>query len=409
MDIKSKVLNIIDLKEVEKTILLLGSTGNGKSTLSNFLYYPYWYGKNKIFFPIADDNKPKTQKCSIKSKKSSFKNNKLKLNIIDTPGLNESDVKDIEHILDLLDVIKKLNSIDLVIICVRFDFKIDVQMKYTLDYYTKLFNGSLNKNILVAITNVSYTRNELRKRKFGNVNEDQNAKNILTETKKLLNIDFDIPFVLIDSMVDTDSEDWDIQISRRQFILEKLILCEKLKLENMFFVKTKEIKEDDLNKINKNMGEINGYNKRLIEEEDTKKKNLIDKVQAGLKEINDVKMDIEKMDRSIKEHDNDELITVDVWNAKETWEWFEWLERDFDLKYEILIDKFDKITNGKSNFKIEQENIHQIKGKLIGKFMRGLYASIEVKTKKSTKYASKIISDKKRKRNFNNEVKNLSR
>jgi len=45
MDIKSKVLNIIDLKEVEKTILLLGSTGNGKSTLSNFLYYPYWYGK----------------------------------------------------------------------------------------------------------------------------------------------------------------------------------------------------------------------------------------------------------------------------------------------------------------------------------------------------------------------------
>jgi len=197
-------------------------------------------------------------------------------------------------------------------------------------------------------------------------------------------------------MVDTDSEDWDIQISRRQFILEKLILCEKLKLENMFFVKTKEIKEDDLNKINKNMGEINGYNKRLIEEEDTKK-NLIDKVQAGLKEINDVKMDIEKMDRSIKEHDNDELITVDVWNAKETWEWFEWLERDFDLKYEILIDKFDKITNGKSNFKIEQENIHQIKGKLIGKFMRGLYASIEVKTKKSTKYASKIISDKKEK------------
>jgi len=273
MDIKSKVLNIIDLKEVEKTILLLGSTGNGKSTLSNFLYYPYWYGKNKIFFPIADDNKPKTQKCSIKSKKSSFKNNKLKLNIIDTPGLNESDVKDIEHILDLLDVIKKLNSIDLVIICVRFDFKIDVQTKYTLDYYTKLFNGSLNKNILVAITNVSYTRNELRKRKFGNVNEDQNAKNILTETKKLLNIDFDIPFVLIDSMVDTDSEDWDIQISRRQFILEKLILCEKLKLENMFFVKTKEIKEDDLNKINKNMGEINGYNKRLIEEEDTKKNN----------------------------------------------------------------------------------------------------------------------------------------
>lgn len=108
-------------------------------------------------------------------------------------------------------------------------------------------------------------------------------------------------------------------------------------------------------------------------------------------------MDIEKMDRSIKEHDNDELITVDVWNAKETWEWFEWLERDFDLKYEILIDKFDKITNGKSNFKIEQENIHQIKGKLIGKFMRGLYASIEVKTKKSTKYASKIISDKKEK------------
>jgi len=126
-------------------------------------------------------------------------------------------------------------------------------------------------------------------------------------------------------------------------------------------------------------------------------KKIIDKVQAGLKEINDVKMDIEKMDRSIKEHDNDELITVDVWNAKETWEWFEWLERDFDLKYEILIDKFDKITNGKSNFKIEQENIHQIKGKLIGKFMRGLYANIEVKTKKSTKYANKIISDKKEK------------
>ena len=111
-------------QEVKK--LLIGSTGNGKSTLGNYLLNPKL---ERETIETAADNLPKTQRC--KAAKASFDMNTylyledpsneppeetdkepgeatqeikcivqpitLELTVIDTPGLNESKERDLIH------------------------------------------------------------------------------------------------------------------------------------------------------------------------------------------------------------------------------------------------------------------------------------------------------------------------
>ena len=74
------------------SVLLIGSTGMGKSTFGNFLLNP---DEEHMFetktFATATDNKPMTQEVKVATKSVHIDGRRrVDLTIIDTLGLNES-------------------------------------------------------------------------------------------------------------------------------------------------------------------------------------------------------------------------------------------------------------------------------------------------------------------------------
>ena len=111
------------LPAVEKSILIVGSTGSGKSTLANFLLYAdkcvdMTANRDKNLLEIAWDNKPCTRgiQGGLTNDYGIPSYSVVKLRLIDTPGLNESSVRDLEHmigIIESINILKKLQHVSL--------------------------------------------------------------------------------------------------------------------------------------------------------------------------------------------------------------------------------------------------------------------------------------------------------
>ena len=82
-------------------VLLIGSTGNGKSVLGNFLFEPKF--DNKQHFEVGKENLPKTQTCKTVTQRVKYhvSEDVTSLTIIDTPGFNENR-NNLEQMIDLV-------------------------------------------------------------------------------------------------------------------------------------------------------------------------------------------------------------------------------------------------------------------------------------------------------------------
>ena len=117
---------------VEMALLLIGSTGNGKSTLGNFLLMdPSDSHTKKPKFRMARANKPETQEVTYEE---FLHTDDRTYRVIDTPGLNESPVKDVIHMCSLVKALNdpNLQGVTACLLCVKFNSKIDAQYKDTV-------------------------------------------------------------------------------------------------------------------------------------------------------------------------------------------------------------------------------------------------------------------------------------
>lgn len=112
-------------------VLLIGSTGNGKSTLGNFLLNPDIQKPGGKFFKVAKDNLPQTKLTEHKTTAVKIRKDEppKDLIVIDTPGLNESKVHDLRHMIDLIEKLQAVKDIKACIFVVKFSTKIDEQYK----------------------------------------------------------------------------------------------------------------------------------------------------------------------------------------------------------------------------------------------------------------------------------------
>ena len=409
-------------------VLMIGSTGSGKSALGNFLFDPRC--ANKECFEVATDNRPKTQTCkavrgpvkyrqgqgssdtfedSLGAQSSSGtatgfvkdainKFSKLtigaknemsgSLTVIDTPGVNEGRKEDLKHMTGLVTTLKEQEVFKACIFVVKFSAKIDQQYKDTIMYYAKLLPDLFSHNCLIVMTEYATDKRSegLRKRK----NEDYSiiVNNVKEEIIKCSGICFTPIIFTIDSIPFGDDE---VERSKqvRDAILSYIFSLREVRMTKFLVAKTRILQSEDNEEISRHHGKIEGYNERL-KDANTNAKEALDELKKQRKSIDCLKAEIKSQEKNLTYMDTDDLVTAHVWSIDDAWQFFKKKEKKFDETSQYEVHNIERWTNGHCQWKEFVQNGNRVHGVVQGEFMRGLYASFTMETEKRIKCAKDI-------------------
>uniref|UniRef100_A0A1X7UKH4 AIG1-type G domain-containing protein n=1 Tax=Amphimedon queenslandica TaxID=400682 RepID=A0A1X7UKH4_AMPQE len=388
------------------SVLLIGSTGMGKSTFGNFLIDPddtHMYDRQT--FPAATNNRPKTQEVKVASKHFPIEGSdrKMELKLIDTPGLNESATKDLSHMIDIIKKLNECQEIRAFILVVKFNAKIDAQYRATMEYYSKLLPGLFEKNVIIVLTDYATDERSVKQRERQCIDVEEIKRNTILELGQCSNnqITYSPQLFMIDCQPMTSAEK-EISKKERKAILDYIFQLTPIEVRNQMVAKTDYIKQKDAQKYEQLQGEIKGYSERL-QEVNKESKNALDQTRHKNREITEIESKIHDLKKQLEDKDTTgEIVAVNC-SINEEWKWFQWQTREFNIESQHEISSHTKWTNGNCQFKEIVQKPDAINGRIEGSFMRGIHASITAYTQKKIKYA-KEIEDLKKKIETKNKI-----
>ena len=393
------------------SVLLIGSTGMGKSTFGNFLLNP---DERHVFdnqtFATATNNRPKTQEVKVVSKRFQTESGgRAELTIIDTPGLNESATKDLSHMIDIIKKLNECKEIRACILVVKFNAKIDAQYRATIEYYSKLLPGLFDNNVIIVMTDFATDERSEKQRKMQHINIEDVKCNTILELGQCSNnqISYSPQLFMIDCLPMTSAE-METSKKERNTILNYIFQLPPIKIENQMVAKTDYIKQKDAEKYEKLQGEIIGY-KEGLKEVHRDSKNALDQTRDKKIEITETESKINDLEKKLHDKDTADTVVAVHHSISEGWKislLFEKSRRDFNIESPHEISNYTTWSNGKCEFKEVVQTSHTVRGKVEGNFLRGIYASVTVNIEKRIKYAKEIEDLKKELRKENT---NLSR
>jgi len=174
-----------------KIVILVGNTGDGKSTFANRLVGDTSMMADQGPFRTSDRGRSCTQNLS----KQRTEINNVKITVVDAPGWNDSDGRDRTHANNLCAYLKGCGGINqFVLIRNSTNYRFDDNIKQMLRRYENMFGRLFWKHLIVVLTRVDQG---LSQRQFMNGEKDKDMRNHIYEEYKLDENEFDIPVIPI--------------------------------------------------------------------------------------------------------------------------------------------------------------------------------------------------------------------
>ena len=362
-------------------VLLIGSTGNGKSTLGNFLIDPD-RERRDVAFEVATDNRPFTQETKVVIAPlavASYEGETI--TIIDTPGLNENKKKDLRHMTDLIKSLNTLREkkIRACIFVVKFQSKLDQQYKDTVRYYADLLPSLFSRNVFLVMTHYATDERSVKMREVQRVNEEAIVDNVKAEIRESAKINFD-PMVFAIDCVPIFNEEKATSSEMRQCILSYIASQEAVSIEDLRVAKTKGIAEDDERKKKEKQGRIKGYNFRL-QEVHKDAKAALDDVEKRKGEISELQISMASTKQRLAEINTDKEIVGATDSVDCGWKFLQWQSYDFHLECNSDISSVKKWKRDNNEWKGYSEGRRSVSVSLEGNFCRGLAGQVTLYTK----------------------------
>ena len=302
--------------------------------------------------------------------------------------------------MEVVKVLKCIEEISACILCIKFDAKIDTQYRATVNYYRDLLPTVFEGNILIVLTNFATDKRSIKLREVQNIDVNAVVQNTAAEVASGLPY---IPQVfLIDSLpLDIDPDDnnheqsENVRLAIFSYIEETL---QPVNVSELRLAKPDAIKQREREEIKAIDGEIHGYNVRL-QEVNEKAEEVLNQIELMEKEISEFDRKIFNINEELEDKDSCYKVTAAEWSLQKEWKIFNpRQEESFKCVSPWPIVAYTKWDNGRLKWKNVKESSNTITGVVVGKFWRGLYASLTIKTYKKHKYADSIRDLKSKKR-----------
>lgn len=372
----------------DTAFLLVGSTGQGKSSLGNFLLtdpYATTATRTRPQFQPARSNKPQTRRVEYRHVMGRG------VRVVDTPGLNESDCDDLEHMIDVVKVLQRLKYISACILCIRFESKIDTQYKTTIDYYRNLLPTLFEANVVIVVTNYQTDSRSDKLRKMQGIDVDEVITNFQKEVIEIGHMTYRPQVFKIDSLPMDDAERQLSANTRKaifDYIKDTLIPVD---VRGLMVAKTAALLHLDAEKVAELEGEITGYNKRL-QEVNQQAEEVLNQIEAKEKVMTEMKIELDQLKLELQSMDTEEPTISAQWSLEQGRKLFRKPTKDFKIMSEWPVIDFTKWDNGDLVWSEIRQEGNTLQGTVTGKFSHGLYASVILWTSKRFKYATNIDS-----------------
>ena len=374
-------------------MLLIGSTGNGKSALGNFLLNPFDEQRlsdpEKQYFKTSTDLQPHTKETKAVWENVSYSSfyHSVNLTVVDTPGLN--DVKDDKNMFYLMKKLQDIKEINTCILVVKCDEKIDVQYNETLEYYSELLPHLFLKNLIVVVTHYFQDEASITRRKRGNIDEEVIKHNILDAVRTTCGLPANPMLFMIDSL---PAKGDNTSLSVRNEILDYVFKQEPYTIPQFKVAKTKSMKQRDKTKYDKRMLEATEQSRQTYSNNPDLQKEL-DMMDDA---IADLKADKKQWEMKRDNLDTEELVEGRSWETKKRWKPFKTPSDRYDLRVcpykirNIIRDGSEEV-----HWRREERTDCTLSGKVEGEANHGYRASIILQVYKRDKYEKEIIDCKK--------------
>ena len=316
------------------------------------------------------------------------------LKIIDTPGLNESGEKDLEHMIGVVRMLHKFEFVRSCIFVVKFKATIDAQYRKTIEFYSKQLPSLFRKSCIIVMTNYATDPYSEIRREECNINYNEIQENVRQEVRECSCTTSEPIVFPIDSRpaprTPTYQDELDRSLHVRNAILSKIFSHTPLDVRDIKVAKSESMLQKHAQRINDCKNEISEHNMELKRANQTKAKSL-DAIQLKEADVTAIDEEIVRLTEELEDKNSDDIVTVAEWVIERPFKWFKWQSTPFQMKPPCEIDNVKRWTNGCSTIQYKRGE-DMITGVVQGNFMRGLYASVTLEAKKKIKFAQDIIN-----------------